>query len=112
MKMDIVKMQGPTRLRTQFLATHHERHERLEQLMSDIRQDQNRAAGLAEARATLHRLARVAGSLGFSRLGTMAGSLEKTISSHITAGTPDNNTLIRGMDRFLDLSMDLSLPEA
>ena len=71
------------RIRERFVEMHHDRHDRLEELLEATRRDVDAEAALLETRRILHKIAGTAGTLGFAALGTSAREVEYLIDTHL-----------------------------
>jgi hypothetical protein len=111
MLLETIEPPPPVRRRVKFLATHHVRHDQLELLLEDLQNGVEVAERLIEMRKSLSRLVRAVETLGFDKLEQGARAVETLIDWHLRAGDPDHRPVIRAIDRFLDLSLDLCLPE-
>jgi len=99
------------RIRERFVVLHHERHDRLEVLLAGLQHGCAVADGLAEARSILHKIGGTAGTLGFMAFGTAAREVEYLIDIHLEGHGPDAAEIIRALDRLLDDSLRVCVPD-
>ena len=100
------------RLRDRFLSHHYARHDGLEILLDDMRQDKDAVAAAGKAEAVLHKIAGAAGSLGLADLGKAASLTETFLREQIAQPDPDLAAMCEALDAFLDVSLQVCNPTA
>ena len=98
------------RMRGNFVAVHHERHDRLELLLEQVAKSGDPLPAIAEAEMILHKIAGAAGTFGMIDLGLCARQVEGLIRSKRAAGALDRDTLFNALDAFLDISLEICNP--
>jgi len=93
-------------LQARFIETHRARHARLDELADNL----SGRAELDETIFLLHRIAGVAGTVGYAPLGAAAKDLEIRMSQARDAGTlPPNEATLDALEDLLDMSQAVLL---
>ncbi|MCR8726148.1 Hpt domain-containing protein [Frigidibacter sp. ROC022] len=105
------ELAGLEKVRARFLESHYDHHDRLEILLERVSRGEDVATHLSEAKGMLHRIAGTAGMLGYGRLGTEAREVEYLLDTELANAVEQPDRAILAIDRFLDTSMAVCVPD-